>query len=300
MNFYLRRLNLDVDDRTFFVGLVAAAAHDMSHPGVSNGFLIATRSKLAITYSDDSVLERMHIAELYRIVSHDKFDIFSHMPLAVRVETRKLIIQMVLATDLSRHFPHISKLKSKQFAVSDETRGLEVTLIMETLLMLSDLGHTAKPFTHHQLWANRISDEFFRQGDAEERHNLPVSPLCDRRLANLPKSQVTFLTLLAMPLFETAGQAFAIDEYNIVMNELHANIRSWQSMIGRDNESALETLSNQSGKGTAGGGRAPIGPATPAPPAAFKDKERVRLPTTVVSDFPDLDDSTDRVPKRRQ
>uniref|UniRef100_K3WU70 Phosphodiesterase n=1 Tax=Globisporangium ultimum (strain ATCC 200006 / CBS 805.95 / DAOM BR144) TaxID=431595 RepID=K3WU70_GLOUD len=247
MNFYLRRLNLNVDDRTFFVGLIAAAAHDVSHPGVNNGFLVATKSKLAITYSDDSVLERMHIAELYRILSHGKFDIFSHMTLPVRIEIRKLLIQMILATDLSRHFTHVSKLKSKKFAISEETKGLEVTLIMETLLMLADLGHTVKPFAYHQVWANRISEEFFRQGEAEERHNLPISPLCDRRLANLPKSQVTFLTLLASPLFETAGQAFAIDEYDIVMKELHGNIRTWQTMIGAC-ESTHETVSNHSNK----------------------------------------------------
>ncbi|KAF1328969.1 Camp-specific 3', partial [Globisporangium splendens] len=232
MNFFLRRLNLDVDGRTFFVGLIAAAAHDISHPGVNNGFLVATKSKLAITYSGDSVLERMHIAELYRILSHDKFDVFSHMTLPVRGEIRKSIIQVVLATDLSRHFVHVSKLKSKKFAISEETKGLEVTLIMETLLMLSDLGHTVKPFAYHQVWANRILEEFFHQGETEERHNLPVLPLCDRRLSNFPKSQVTFLTLLASPLFETTGQAFAIDEYNAVMKELHENIRTRQGMIG--------------------------------------------------------------------
>ncbi|DBA04934.1 TPA: hypothetical protein N0F65_006936 [Lagenidium giganteum] len=240
INFYLRRLNLNVDDITFFVGLIAAAGHDISHPGVSNGFLIATRSKLAITYSDDSVLERMHVAELYRILSHEKFDIFSHLPPPEKADVRKLLIQMVLATDLSRHFPHISKLKSKKFAVSEESRGLEVSLIMETLLMLADLGHCAKPFHYHQLWANRIAEEFFRQGDAEERNNLPVSPLCDRKQANLPKSQVTFLTLLATPLFETAGEAFAIEDYAVVVKELQSNIRVWQGMIGRT-ESNLDS-----------------------------------------------------------
>lgn len=233
INFYLRRINLDVDDTTFFVGLIAAAAHDMSHPGVSNGFLIATKSKLAITYSDDSILERMHIAELYRILSHDKFDIFGHLSNVTRTQTRKLLIQMVLATDLSRHFAHVTKLKSRKFAVADEARGLEVSLIMETVLMLSDLGHTAKPFEYHQRWARLISEEFYRQGDAELRQNLPVSPLCDRLQANLPKSQVTFLTLLAGPLFETAGQAFAIDEFEDVRSDLQANIRMWQSLIGR-------------------------------------------------------------------
>ncbi|KAJ0401585.1 hypothetical protein P43SY_008660 [Pythium insidiosum] len=238
---------LNIDDTTFFVGLVAAAAHDISHPGVSNGFLISTRSKLAITYSDDSVLERMHIAELYRILSHEKFDIFSHFDVTVRSDIRRLLIQMILATDLSRHFQHITKLKSRKFAVTDDTRGVDLSLVMETLLMLSDLGHTAKPFAYHQIWANRIAEEFFRQGEAEERHNLPVSPLCDRRQANLPKSQVTFLTLLATPLFETAGEAFTIDEYDLVMTHLQGNIRTWQSMIPR-NDSTEAAISSRSGR----------------------------------------------------
>ncbi|KAJ0405452.1 hypothetical protein ATCC90586_002767 [Pythium insidiosum] len=247
MHFYLRRLKLNIDDTTFFIGLVAAAAHDISHPGVSNGFLISTRSKLAITYSDDSVLERMHIAELYRILSHEKFDIFSHFDVTVRSDIRRLLIQMILATDLSRHFQHITKLKSRKFAVTDDTRGVDLSLVMETLLMLSDLGHTAKPFPYHQKWANRIAEEFFRQGEAEERHNLPVSPLCDRRQANLPKSQVTFLTLLATPLFETAGEAFTIDEYDLVMTHLQGNIRTWQSMIPR-NDSTDAAIASRSGR----------------------------------------------------
>ncbi|GLD93559.1 hypothetical protein PINS_up002151 [Pythium insidiosum] len=247
MHFYLRRLKLNIDDTTFFVGLVAAASHDISHPGVSNGFLISTRSKLAITYSDDSVLERMHIAELYRILSHEKFDIFAHFDATVRSDIRRLLIQMVLATDLSRHFQHITKLKSRKFAVTDDTRGVDLSLVMETLLMLSDLGHTAKPFAYHQIWANRIAEEFFRQGEAEERHNLPVSPLCDRRQANLPKSQVTFLTLLATPLFETAGEAFTIEEYDLVMTHLQGNIRTWQSMIPRS-DSTDGAASSRSGR----------------------------------------------------
>lgn len=234
MNFYLRRINLDVDDTTFFVALVAAAAHDISHPGVTNGFLIATKSKLAITYSDDSVLERMHVAELYRIMSQEKYDIFSHMSASVRTEIRRIIIGMVLATDLARHFTRISRLKSKQFGLSEEARGVQVSLIMETLLMLSDLGHTAKPFEYHQLWASRITEEFYLQGDAEERRGMPISPLCDRRQANLPKSQVTFLTVIATPLFEAAGQALSIDEYSVVLDELRANTAVWQGRIDHD------------------------------------------------------------------
>ncbi|RLN57569.1 hypothetical protein BBJ28_00018332 [Nothophytophthora sp. Chile5] len=248
INFYLRRVHLSVDDNTLFVGLIAAAAHDIAHPGVSNGFLIATKSKLAITYSDDSVLERMHVAELYHILAHDEFDVFEHMAVTERAEARKIIVGMILATDLARHFSRISLLKTKKFAVSEEDRGLELPLLMETLLMLSDLGHTAKPFAYHRGWAERISEEFFRQGEAEELHNLPVSPLCDRRQANLPRSQVTFLTLVATPLFETAGQVFAIDEYDCVVSELRANIATWKERIEQTEGGMLETMSLDSAK----------------------------------------------------
>lgn len=231
------------------MALVAAAAHDISHPGVTNGFLIATKSKLAITYSDDSVLERMHVAELYRILSHDKFDIFSHMAPSVKIEIRKIIIGMILATDLARHFPRISKLKSKQFGVSEEARGVQVSLIMETLLMLADLGHTAKPFDYHEKWASRISEEFHLQGDAEERRGLPISPLCDRRQAYLPKSQVTFLTVIATPLFEAAGQALSIDEYGLVLRELRNNITVWQGRIEQDGNASPSHHSNTNSAG---------------------------------------------------
>ncbi|KAG6976977.1 hypothetical protein JG688_00000781 [Phytophthora aleatoria] len=225
-----------------------AAAHDISHPGVSNGFLIATKSNLAITYSDDSVLERMHIAELYRILSHDAFDVFSTMGAAERAECRKIIIGMILATDLARHFQRISVLKTKTFAMSEQAQGLELSLLMETMLMLADLGHTAKPFAYHETWAERISEEFFRQGETEERNNLPISPLCDRKQANLPRSQVTFLTLVATPLFETAGQVFSIDEYDTVISELRNNIAMWKGRIEHAEGTVLETLSADSHK----------------------------------------------------
>ncbi|KAI9986375.1 hypothetical protein PInf_025315 [Phytophthora infestans] len=216
---------------TLLVALVAAAAHDISHPGVSNGFLIATKSNLAITYSDDSVLERMHVAELYRILSHVAFDVFSNMEAAERAECRKIIIGMILATDLARHFQRISVLKTKTFTMPEQAQGLELSLLMETMLMLADLGHTAKPFSYHETWAERISEEFFRQGEAEERNHLPISPLCDRKQANLPRSQVTFLTLVATPLFETAGQVFSIDDYDSVISELRNNISMWKERI---------------------------------------------------------------------
>jgi len=84
--------------------------------------------------------ERMHLAELFRATSYDGCNIFAEFPAATQVEIRKLIINMVLATDLSRHFIHVGKLRSKKYAVSAESKGVDLSTVMETLLMLSDLG----------------------------------------------------------------------------------------------------------------------------------------------------------------
>jgi hypothetical protein len=40
--------------------ILAACAHDVGHPGLTNSFLIQTHSPLAVLYSDTSVLELHH------------------------------------------------------------------------------------------------------------------------------------------------------------------------------------------------------------------------------------------------
>ena len=46
-----------------FGALLAALAHDFAHPGVSNAFLMTTRSEEAVLYNDQSVLEMFHAAD---------------------------------------------------------------------------------------------------------------------------------------------------------------------------------------------------------------------------------------------
>ena len=51
-----------------FATLIAAAVHDVDHPGKNNQFLIETGHELAILYNDNSVLENHHLAMAFRIM----------------------------------------------------------------------------------------------------------------------------------------------------------------------------------------------------------------------------------------
>lgn len=93
----------------FAVG-IAALFHDYKHPGVSARYLELTHDHLAITYSDDSVLERMHLAEMFKLLL--KHNVFSAANTEDYRTFRRLVIDMVLATDLSHGFKTAAAVRS--------------------------------------------------------------------------------------------------------------------------------------------------------------------------------------------
>lgn len=50
--------------------LLAAAVHDLGHPGLSNAFLVSTRNHWAVVYNDRSVNENMHISQAF-VIAHE-------------------------------------------------------------------------------------------------------------------------------------------------------------------------------------------------------------------------------------
>lgn len=47
--------------------LIAAAAHDLDHPGTSSAFLCNSRHPLAVLYNDLTVLESHHAALMFKL-----------------------------------------------------------------------------------------------------------------------------------------------------------------------------------------------------------------------------------------
>ena len=99
--------------------LFAAAVHDVGHPGVTNQYLINTGSDLALLYNDNSVLENYHVSLAFKLAQNPQRDIFWNLSSDERKVMRRMIIDIVLATDMTKHIIILADMQTMM-----ETRNL--------------------------------------------------------------------------------------------------------------------------------------------------------------------------------
>lgn len=76
------------------------------------------------------------------------------------------------------------------------------------LIKVADISNEARPLDVAEPWLDNLLQEFFKQSDAEKLEGLPVTPFMDRDKVTKPSSQVSFIGLVLMPLFEVLGELF--------------------------------------------------------------------------------------------
>ncbi len=118
------------------------------------------------------------------------------------MEFRQLVVDMVLATDMSFHF---SQLKSMKAAISQLAEPVEKSKALSLVLHTADISHPAKQWDIHYKWTMLVIEEFFRQGDREAQLGIPFSPLCDRHTLVIPDSQIGFINYIVAPSMEVCG-----------------------------------------------------------------------------------------------
>lgn len=94
--------------------LIASLSHDVGHLGVNNLFLVKAKNELAIIHNDRSPLENMHCNVLYEVLGQPQTNILKGLTDKQWREARKIMLTIILATDMSFHFGQISKTQVPQ------------------------------------------------------------------------------------------------------------------------------------------------------------------------------------------
>ncbi|XXQ35418.1 Phosphodiesterase [Plasmodiophora brassicae] len=227
--------------------LIACFGHDVAHPGFNNSYLINTGAPEAILYNDKAVLENMHVAEIFKLASAPEMNIFHSLSRSQYKAVRSIMIDMILSTDLAKHFEIMSgfkiKLQSVQAGGADAAPSgnwceKDVLMMLRIIVKIGDIAHFAKTNKLHMRWNDLVLEEFYHQGDLEIERGLEVNPLMDRRLrSGVGANQVFFINLIVKPLFEAAQTAF--EGFTPVMKELESNLAFWQAYKGDAEESDI-------------------------------------------------------------
>eukprot|EP00580_Thalassiosira_gravida_P000683 CAMPEP_0201622652 /NCGR_PEP_ID=MMETSP0492-20130828/47512_1 /ASSEMBLY_ACC=CAM_ASM_000837 /TAXON_ID=420259 /ORGANISM="Thalassiosira gravida, Strain GMp14c1" /LENGTH=321 /DNA_ID=CAMNT_0048092241 /DNA_START=81 /DNA_END=1046 /DNA_ORIENTATION=+ len=233
--------------------LLAAACHDMGHPGRNNSFEVNSHSELSVIYNDSSVLENMHAARACRLLTRQPGDADLNADILVGLQKtqkeafRASFTKAILCTDMSQHFAKVAQLKSKisHFGTSDPLKfyvnsdGRSMSCVLQFILHLADISNPAKPAPVFVEWCDRCLNEFFAQGDAEKKAYMPVSPMCDRDVTVKSDSQLGFIKFIVRPSFVLLSDLVprAVDE---ILPILESNLRYWEDVKLKEEEEAEE------------------------------------------------------------
>ena len=113
----------------------------MDHPGKNSAFLCNSGSELANLYNDISVLENHHAAFGFKLtMSDERVNIFQNLDRDSFKLIRQGIIDLVLATDMSKHFVHLNKFVSVfTNSIVSVSKYLNQSKLIQTCLNLSKL-----------------------------------------------------------------------------------------------------------------------------------------------------------------
>ncbi|XP_066556125.1 3',5'-cyclic-AMP phosphodiesterase 7B isoform X3 [Amia ocellicauda] len=184
-----------------FLGLMAAAAHDVDHPGVNQPFLIKTKHHLASLYQNVSVLENHHWRSTVGMLRES--GLLSHLPAEMTQDIEQQLGSLILATDISRQNEFLGRFKSHLDSDDLSLEDVEHRhFMLQIALKCADICNPCRVWEMSKQWSERVCEEFYRQGDLESKFDLEISPLCNQQIDTVPGIQIGFMTYIVEPLFE--------------------------------------------------------------------------------------------------
>ncbi|XP_043803291.1 high affinity cAMP-specific and IBMX-insensitive 3',5'-cyclic phosphodiesterase 8-like isoform X3 [Apis laboriosa] len=231
--------------------LIAAAAHDIDHPGRSSQFLCNSDNKLAILYNDLTVLESHHAALTFKLsLSDDNVNIFKNLERDTYKQLRQSVIDMILATEMTKHFEHLAKFMNafttripeiyiegtQDLDVSTAILPENIILVKRMIIKCADVSNPTRPLKYCVEWARRIAEEYFSQTDEEKQLHLPVMmPMFDRITCSIPRAQIGFIDFIINDMVEAWDVFINMPE---IVGFMRQNYDKWKEY----NEKGITTL----------------------------------------------------------
>lgn len=214
---------------------VAALGHDAGHQGFNNVYNINAQTPLGILFKDQSVMETYHCTVLIRVLQKEESNIFVNLTPNDLKKIWNWIIQMILATDMALHFKLVKNandiMDQGPINLANESHRV---MAMTMLMKVADISNVSRPFDYANKWCDVLSEEFWRQGDAENEQGLNISsPLNDRKNKNKAEGQVGFYNFICIPLYQAIARIFPELEVNALA--VKENLEKWKA-IAAENE----------------------------------------------------------------
>ena len=194
-------------------------------------FLINTFDPLAIRYNCNNVLESMHVSESIALMLQPPMFFLEGLGRSKFLDFTQLLVKLVLATDMSKHAEILGAFNAKYAAGGGFNMDLapDRHLALQLIIKSADLSNAARPWEVAKMWAERVTSEFFNQGDKERAAGIPVSMFMDRATTNIPKMQISFGDAVVRPLMEAMMKL--VPDTEEIITTLKENSLKWQTLF---------------------------------------------------------------------
>nr|CAB3264744.1 high affinity cGMP-specific 3',5'-cyclic phosphodiesterase 9A-like [Phallusia mammillata] len=200
--------------------LVACICHDLDHPGLNNLYQEKAHTELSVLYHNCSPLEHHHCAVAFQLLSANDLNIFGNLEQTQFDEVSHIVIQLILATDMSIHDQILDDFHQKLEEGFSFDKPEHLLALQKILIKCCDISNEVRPLETSKVWVDRLFAEFFSQADRERREGLPVEVFMQQTKVKKANDQLAFIRKIILPLFERLGRVFP-DVNGRILRSLH-------------------------------------------------------------------------------
>lgn len=180
--------------------IIAAACHDVGHPGIRE--MVKVRSC--------SLMEETHVDIM--LAALNEYNFISGCDATKNLSFRRIVSELILNTNMSRHGRLIEQASELSTAVT-KSRSIEDDIfVLSLILKAADLWHSTYSWKLHTEWSDKLNVEIAgqRMQAGEDIEN-----------------QIWFMTATALPLFKAVRRVADIDN---AVQQCIDNVQMWHKM----------------------------------------------------------------------